>query len=85
MVSIEPGTIWIKRQVHYDDPVGSVMTIPAGSYRILPVEMKDIMDDEVELECWVIRENEGTGQEIDRIVDCHAVEQWLGDGDIELS
>jgi hypothetical protein len=85
MVSIEPGTIWIKRQVRYEDPAGSVMTIAAGSYRILPVEMKDIMDDEVELESWVIRENEGTEQETDRIVDCHAVEQWLADGDIELS
>ena len=85
MVSIEAGTIWIKRNVQYADPQGTMKVISAGMHRIIPVEMKDIMDDEVELESWIIREGEGTERQKDYVVDCNTVEQWLADGDIEIS
>lgn len=85
MSSIEAGTILVKREVGYSDALGRAKTVPAGSHQIVPVEMKDMMDLEVELESWIIRESEGTERGIDHVVDCYAVEQWVADGDVELT
>jgi len=84
MTIIAPGWIRILKDVRYSNAAGGMATIASGNCHILPIEMPDVMTNEVELASWRLIAKEGMSDQSDHIVDCETIAQWLNEGCIEF-
>ncbi len=84
-MSAEEGrSLKVNTTVVYTTVGGTTKSIPPGEHWIVPVWAEHVPTGETELECWIITENRGTGQETDHDVDAETVADWQASGAAEM-